>query len=164
MDDSLSEEDASLVDGVAYLSLCASGTGNDPASDPFYFGSSSGASIARMIQSSIFRTKRSGIASRYGDAPRNDSVSSVNSTLPLDSVHGFPPPIEAEPLFKVFFDHLHTRWPILDRALYTAHSKIQYEPGALPLVERSIMHLMYAISARYMQLMKMPCETDPEVC
>ncbi|KAF2815270.1 uncharacterized protein BDZ99DRAFT_485662 [Mytilinidion resinicola] len=164
-DDSLSEEDASLVDGVAYLSLCASGTADDSANDPFYFGSSSGASIARMIQSSIFRTKRhaDGATPKQGKVARNTSISSISSAFPIDSALEFPPPDEAEPLFRVFFDRLHSRWPTLDRALYTSFFKRQYEKGAIPIVERSIMHLIYAISARYMQLTKMACEIDPEV-
>ncbi|CAN9155922.1 unnamed protein product [Alternaria alternata] len=49
------EDRTSLVDGVAYLSLCASGT-TDTTSEPYYVGSSSGATIARIIQSSIFRS------------------------------------------------------------------------------------------------------------
>ncbi|KAF2501589.1 hypothetical protein BU16DRAFT_599586 [Lophium mytilinum] len=166
MDDSPSEEDASLVDGVAYLSLCASGTADDSANDPFYFGSSSGASIARMIQSSIFITKKpqvGGTAPKHNKAARNASISSLSSAFPIDSALEFPPPHEAEPLFRVFFDRLHSRWPALDRALYTSFFQRQYETGAIPIVERSIMHLIYAISARYMQLTKMACEIGPEV-
>ncbi|OWY49006.1 hypothetical protein AALT_g9417 [Alternaria alternata] len=49
------EDRTSLIDGVAYLSLCASGT-TDTTSEPYYVGSSSGATIARIIQSSIFRS------------------------------------------------------------------------------------------------------------
>ncbi|KAF7552867.1 hypothetical protein G7Z17_g4047 [Cylindrodendrum hubeiense] len=44
-DDIDGDEQSFLVDGVAYLSLCASGT-QDAAPEPFYLGSSSGAAIA----------------------------------------------------------------------------------------------------------------------
>ncbi|RAR07677.1 fungal specific transcription factor domain-containing protein [Stemphylium lycopersici] len=54
-DDLEGDDRTSLVDGVAYLSLCASGT-TDTTSEPYYVGSSSGATIARIIQSSIFRS------------------------------------------------------------------------------------------------------------
>jgi hypothetical protein len=74
----------------------------------------------------------------------------------------FPPPAQAQRLFSVFFNRLHTRWPILDRKLYEQIYEHQYEQGTLPIIERSGLHLIYAISARFMQLTKQSSDVDPE--
>ncbi|KAK1991337.1 hypothetical protein LX36DRAFT_675308 [Colletotrichum falcatum] len=167
--DSYSEnEPASLVDGVAYLSLCASGT-TDTTPEPFYLGSSSGAAIARMIQSSIFHGAGGrALSEAVGMAPAGvlsppQSRNSVSaSSHPDEPISEFPYPSESEMLFDVFFDRLHTRWPILDRKLYTTLFEKQYDQGTLSIQHRSIMHLVYAISARFLQLMKKPCDVDPQ--
>lgn len=165
------DEPSSLVDGVAYLSLCASGT-TDTAPEPFYLGSSSGATIARMIQSSIFHgaggralseamaATQPGVLSPPPPPPRK--TASVSSH-PDEMISEFPYFAEAKMLFDVFFDRLHTRWPILDRKLYTTLFEQQYDHGSLSIQQRSIMHLVYAISARFLQLMKKPCDVDPQV-
>ncbi|GKT43564.1 positive regulator of purine utilization [Colletotrichum spaethianum] len=167
--DSYSEEEpTSLVDGVAYLSLCASGT-TDTAPEPFYIGSSSGATIARMIQSSIFHgaggkalsDAMAGTRAGVLSPPQSRNTASVSSH-PDELVSEFPYPSESKMLFDVFFDRLHTRWPILDRKLYTKLFEQQYDQGALSIQHRSIMHLVYAISARFLQLMKKPCDVDPQ--
>ncbi|WQF78820.1 hypothetical protein CDEST_03834 [Colletotrichum destructivum] len=164
------DEPSSLVDGVAYLSLCASGT-TDTAPEPFYLGSSSGATIARMIQSSIFHgaggralseamaATQPGVLSPPPPPPRK--TASVSSH-PDEMMSEFPYFAEAKMLFDVFFDRLHTRWPILDRKLYTTLFEQQYDHGSLSIQQRSIMHLVYAISARFLQLMKKPCDVDPQ--
>ncbi|KAK2039373.1 fungal-specific transcription factor domain-containing protein [Colletotrichum somersetense] len=168
--DSCSEDEpASLVDGVAYLSLCASGT-TDTAPEPFYLGSSSGATIARMIQSSIFHGAGGRALSEAMAAvpppgvlsPPQSRNSVSASSHPDEPVSEFPYPSESKMLFDVFFDRLHTRWPILDRKLYTTLFEQQYDQGALSIQHRSIMHLVYAISARFLQLMKKPCDVDPQ--
>ncbi|KZL64055.1 fungal specific transcription factor domain-containing protein [Colletotrichum incanum] len=167
--DSYSEDEpTSLVDGVAYLSLCASGT-TDTAPEPFYLGSSSGATIARMIQSSIFhgaggRALSEAMAATQASVlspPQSQNTASVSSH-PDELVSEFPYPSQSKMLFDVFFDRLHTRWPILDRKLYTMLFEEQYDQGALSIQHRSIMHLVYAISARFLQLMKKPCDVDPQ--
>ncbi|KAF6822240.1 fungal specific transcription factor domain-containing protein [Colletotrichum musicola] len=160
------DEPSSLVDGVAYLSLCASGT-TDTAPEPFYLGSSSGATIARMIQSSIFHGARGRTMSEAMAAtqpgvlrpPLSRAPASIHSD---ESMSEFPYPSQAKMLFDVFFDRLHTRWPILDRKLYTVLFDRSYDQGALPIQQRSILHLVYAISARFLQLMKKSCDVDPE--
>ncbi|KAL0939934.1 fungal specific transcription factor domain-containing protein [Colletotrichum truncatum] len=159
------DEPSSLVNGVAYLSLCASGT-TDTAPEPFYLGSSSGATIARMLQSSIFHKDGSRATSDAmpfpqprllrppSNPPSSSSLDDFTSELPCLS--------QAKILFNVFFDRLHTRWPILDRKLYAVLFEKQHNQEALSVHERSIMHLIYAISARFLQLMKKPCEVNPE--
>ncbi|KAK1976031.1 fungal-specific transcription factor domain-containing protein [Colletotrichum cereale] len=167
--DSYSEDEpTSLVDGVAYLSLCASGT-TDTAPEPFYLGSSSGAAIARMIQASIFHGAGGrAVSEAMAAAPAGvlsplQSRNSVSaSSHPDELMSEFPYPPESKMLFDVFFDRLHTRWPILDRKLYTTLFEKQYDQGALSIQHRSIMHLVYAISARFLQLMKKPCDVDPQ--
>ncbi|KAH9229937.1 hypothetical protein K456DRAFT_1919672 [Colletotrichum gloeosporioides 23] len=165
--DSFSEEEpSSLVDGVAYLSLCASGT-TDTAPEPFYLGSSSGATIARMIQSSIFhgaggRAINEAIAAVQPGVLRPPLSTGSPSSHSDEPMSEFPHPDQAKMLFDVFFDRLHTRWPILDRKTFTILFENQYDQGALPIQQRSIMHLIYAISARFLQLMKKPCDVDPE--
>ena len=69
-DRELDEEDSTLVDGVAYLSLRASGA-TDVNPEPFYMGSSSGATIARLIQSAIFRRRRDPFWNRLGISKDN---------------------------------------------------------------------------------------------
>lgn len=164
--DEFDDEDSTLVDGVAYLSLCASGT-TDAAPEPFYMGSSSGATIARLIQSSIFRGRK---GSTNTPAPlntlRSGSISSANSSIlsppATTALQEYPPPAQAQRLFSVFFDRLHTRWPILDRKVYGQVYEHQYEQDSLPIIERSSLHLIYAISARFMQLTKQGTDVDPE--
>jgi hypothetical protein len=162
------DDDTSLIDGVAYLSLCASGT-TDTAPEPFYLGSSSGATIARMIQSSIFRTSK--LTLPNPSSPGTQDVLRPTSTpTPHSPVYEegrrceFPPRAQAQALFGVFFDRLHTRWPILDRKLYYHLFEQQYNQGALPLLQRSILHLIYAVSSRFLQLMKKNHHVDPQVC
>ncbi|KAF1998713.1 hypothetical protein P154DRAFT_555109 [Amniculicola lignicola CBS 123094] len=164
-DDAGDDDDSTLVDGVAYLSLCASGT-TDAAPEPFYMGSSSGATIARMIQSSIFRARKTSNTPSSLNHLRSGSISSTGSSLPTPlPVHAsfeYPPPAQAQRLFTTFFDRLHTRWPILDRKIYERAFENQYEQGSLPIIERSSLHLIYAISSRFLQLTKQATEVDPE--
>ena len=165
--DSFSEEEtSSLVDGVAYLSLCASGT-TDTAQEPFYIVSSSGATIARMIQASIFQQSKSPATASSPASTGPDVLRPSFGQLPAvrdfsDDISEFPPRTQALALFSVFFDRLHTRWPILDRKVYYQLFEKQYDQGALPLIQRSILHLIYAVSARFLQLMKKPCNVDPQ--
>lgn len=160
-----SHPDSSLVDGVAYLSLYASGA-TDAAPEPHFLGSSSGATIARFIQSTIFRDsdwKASGRpASRDHDYPQ----SIPESSDPLDAVEtvvNFPQVQTARMLFDTFFDRIHTRWPLLNRGVYEKLFERQYTPGALSLVQKSTFHLMYAITARFLLLTRKPCGIEAEV-
>ncbi len=179
------EENSTLVDGVAYLSLCASGT-TDTAPEPFYLGPSPGATIARMIPSSIFRpTRRSTIHSMQVQVNlvrptlpchRSPGLTHPSSDIepsaakkpqitegPLSGNFGdYPPRHVAQSLFTVFFDRLHTRWPILDRQLYQMVFEEQYSRKVLPTEQKSILHLIYAISSSFLQLTKKNCEVDPE--
>lgn len=163
------EEQSSLVDGVAYLSLCASGA-TDTHPEPFYVGSSSGATIARMIPSSIFHHSKN--SRLLGGRKTNVLRPAVSHSQPAPSVQGvsssttgsvFPVRPQAQILFGVFFDRLHTRWPILDRAQYRQLFDRQYNREELSIVHSSSLHLMYAISARFLQLTKANFDTDPEV-
>ncbi|KEY64547.1 hypothetical protein S7711_03613 [Stachybotrys chartarum IBT 7711] len=164
------EDDNSIVDGVAYLSLCASGT-TGTAPEPFYLGSSSGAAIARMIQKSIFRNRssravahdiRSAHTSRHSDLARSHLAASTASVPLGEPLFEFPFLDEARLLFDVFFDRMHTRWPILDRKAYSILFERQYDQGALSITQRSIMHLIYAIAARFLQLTRKLSGVDPE--
>lgn len=164
------DEDTALVDGVAYLSLCASGT-TDTDPEPFYLGSSSGATIARMIQSSIFRSSKLSLPGNTSPGHQQDVLRPSQTTIDLTgspvwlldtSPSEFPPRAQAQVLFAVFFDRLHTRWPILDRKQYQQNFEQQYNQGALPLLQRSILHLIYAISSRFLQLMKKTHHVDPQ--
>ncbi len=159
----------SIVDGVAYLSLCASGT-TDTAPEPFYLGSSSGAAIARMIQKSIFRNPGSravaqDIRSTHTLQPELSRSHLSTPPFPTPSKEAsfeFPFLDQARLLFDVFFDRMHTRWPILDRKAHSVLFERQYDHGALSITQRSIMHLIYAIAARFLQLTRKPSGVDPE--
>jgi len=160
------EEDSTLVDGVAYLSLCASGA-TDATPEPFYMGSSSGATIARLIQSAIFSGKKASGASTQPETLHSDSISSLGSSMPTPSIANtfcpYPRPAQAQRLFSVFFNRMHTKWPILDRMIYEKVYERQYDQGSLPIIERSSLHLIYAISARFLQLTKQQSvDVDPE--
>jgi hypothetical protein len=169
-DDTGVDDRSSLVDGVAYLSLCASGT-TDATSEPYYVGSSSGATIARVIQQSIFKgagnrqINEAAIASnqQYADTTGPPtpplSASAHSESLQL----GLPDLEQARMLFDMFFERIHTRWPLLDRVVYEDLFAKQHIPGALTVVERSIFHLIYAITARFMSLTRKLHSVDSEV-
>jgi hypothetical protein len=162
------DDGTSLVDGVAYLSLCASGTTN-ANQEPFYVGSSSGATIARVIQSSIYRrpTKRpaSWVESNGNTAiPQTPDPSDTQSAVDFDaSMTPFPGRVQARMLYNFFFETIHPRWPLLDRHRYEAIFDKQYTPGALSVTEMSILHLIYAITARFLAVTRKPCGIDDEV-
>lgn len=155
----------SLVGGVAYLSLCASGT-TDSTSEPYYIGSSSGSTIARVIQASIFGHGKSRITTDIASSP--EQIRSEPRTPP-ESIHSdaayleFPEIQQARMLFDTFFERIHTRWPILDRSIYEELFGKQYLSGALTAVERSIFHLIYAITARFLSLTRRVHSVNPEV-
>ncbi|KAJ4252735.1 hypothetical protein NW762_010641 [Fusarium torreyae] len=168
-EDMESYERNSIIDGVAYLSLCASGTA-EATPDPSYLGSSSGAAIARMIQKSIFR--KSGFNGPRTNSPANQTSHSAEAYLKSlapelhvqldESSQGFPLPDEARHLFDIFFDRMHTRWPILDRKTYSELFEIQYQQGSLTITQKSNMHLIYAIAARFEYLTRRQSQVDPE--
>jgi hypothetical protein len=159
------DDRTSLIDGVAYLSLCASGT-TGGKHEPYYVGSSSGATIARVLQSSIFRS-----AGRLaiGQPALADDCQSSETSRPSLSAHSeepiyeFPDWEQSRMLFDVFFERIHTRWPLLDRVIYTQVFEKQYGQGSLTITERSILHLIYAITARFLSLTRKPCGVDYEV-
>lgn len=160
------EEDSTIVDGVAYLSLCASGT-TDATPEPFYMGSSSGATIARLIQSAIFNGRKPSGTQARRETLRSESVSSFGSSIPTPSFaskpYPYPQPVQAQRLFTVFFNRMHTKWPILNRALYEKVYERQYDQASLSIIERCTLHLIYAISARFLQLTKQQgVDVDPE--
>jgi hypothetical protein len=161
------DEGHSLVDGVAYLSLCASGTTNTDV-EPYYLGSSSGATIARVIQSSIYRNSGNLAATRTRlseqcPTPKQSRLHAPASERSDETLHDFPDWELAHMLFDVFFERIHTRWPLLDRVVYTKVFEKQYIEGALTVVERSTLHLIYAITARFLSLTRKPCGVDYEV-
>jgi hypothetical protein len=169
MSDEIDIDDrTSLVDGVAYLSLCASGT-TDATSEPYYVGSSSGASIARMIQSSIFKGAGNRANNEAAVDPERQLAGTSKPPTPpastqAESMHfEFPELEQARMLFDTFFERIHTRWPLLDRVVYQALFMKQYSAGALTVVERSIFHLIYAITARFLSLTRKLHSVDSEV-
>lgn len=162
------DDRTSLVDGVAYLSLCASGT-TDTSREPFYVGSSSGATIARVIQSSIYRAsgRRPSDLSVASQECRSEDRTVAPDPLDVSEPSGdfplaFPVYTQARILFDFFFERIHPRWPLLDRAVYEKVFDRQYLSGSLSIAERSILHLIYAITARFLAVTKKPCEVDDE--
>lgn len=153
---------------MAYLSLCASGSANT-SHGPFYVGSSSGATIARMIQSSIYQNPdiRSADCTTTGrahpnTAPMNGSTQPVSSEMD-ESSSPLPSYPDARMLFDFFFERIHPRWPLLDRAIYEDIFEEQYLSGLISITQRSILHLIYAITARFLAVTKKPCGVDDEV-
>jgi len=170
-DDTGIDDRSSLVDGVAYLSLCASGT-TDATSEPYYVGSSSGATIARVIQQSIFKgtgnrqIDEAAVASnqQYAATTTSPPTPPLSASAHSESLQlGLPDLEQARMLFDMFFERIHTRWPLLDRVVYEDLFAKQHIPGALTVVERSIFHLIYAITARFMSLTRKLHSVDSEV-
>lgn len=123
-----------------------------------------------MIQSAIFHGSSGRAVSEAIAASRSHQVDVPESALPATplsvhpdgSVSEFPLREQSKLLFDIFFDRMHTRWPILDRQEYSALFEKQYEKGVLSIIQRSIMHLIYAISARFLQLTGKSCGVDHE--
>lgn len=165
-DDSDFVERTSLVGGVAYLSLCASGT-TGSASEPYYVGSSSGSTIARIIQASIFGNARSRpvaeASASAGQEAQPEPTTPSESVQSDEATFSFPEARQARTLFDTFFERIHSRWPILDREIYEDLFAKQFINGALTVVERSIFHLIYAITARFLSLTRRLHTVDPEV-
>lgn len=162
------DDHTSLVDGVAYLSLCASGTANT-SHGPFYVGSSSGATIARIIQSSIYHKSDPRSAEwtptdpdHRASTPSEDSCHVETPSL-SEPDNVLPSRSQARMLFNFFFERIHPRWPLLDRALYESLFDDQYDLGKLSVAQRSILHLIYAITARFLAVTRKPCGVDDEV-
>ncbi|EAT89340.1 hypothetical protein SNOG_02609 [Parastagonospora nodorum SN15] len=158
------DDRTSLIDGVAYLSLCASGT-TGGKHEPYYVGSSSGATIARVLQSSIFRSaggRAIGQPALADDCQSSETSRPSLSAQSEEPVYEFPDWEQSRMLFDVFFERIHTRWPLLDRVIYTKVFEKQYGQGSLTITERSILHLIYAITARFLSLTRKPCGVDYE--
>ena len=150
------------------LSLCASGT-TDATSEPYYVGSSSGATIARVIQSSIVRGAGNRASHEAAADAGRHQAETAKHPMPLSSTQseavtfGFPELDQARQLFDTFFERIHTRWPLLDRVVYEDLFIKQYQTGALTVVECSIFHLIYAITSRFLSLTRKLHSVDPEV-
>jgi hypothetical protein len=122
-----------------------------------------------VIQSSIFR----GAGNRAtheaaAEAERHQAETAKPPTPPLStqsesSTFGFPELDQARMLFDTFFERIHTRWPLLDRVVYEELFMKQYVAGTLTVVERSIFHLIYAITARFLSLTRKLPSVDSEV-
>ena len=162
------DEQNSLVDGVAYLSLCASGTTN-ANQEPFYVGSSSGATIARVLQSSIYkrplrRASTWSASNDVGTVSTPPDTSDYQSPADLGATAvPFPGRAQSRMLFDFFFETIHPRWPLLDRVRYETVFEKQNTPGALSVTEYSILHLIYTITARFLAVTRKPCGIDDEV-
>ena len=87
--------------------------------------------------------------------PVSAEINESNSALPSYS--------DARMLFDFFFERIHPRWPLLDRAIYEDIFEEQYLLGLISITQRSILHLIYAITARFLAVTKKPCGVDDEV-
>ena len=129
-------------------------------------GSSSGVTIPRLIQSAIFNGRKHFTAPARREILLSDSVSSFGSSIPTPSFasrfYPYPQPIQAQRLFSVIFNRMHTKWPILDRTVYEKVYERQFHQASLPIIERCTFHLIYAISARFLQLTRQQgLDVDP---
>lgn len=66
-------------------------------------------------------------------------------------------------LFDFFFETIHPRWPLLDRVRYETVFEKQNTPEVLSTTEWSILHLIYAITARFLAVTRKPCGVDDDV-
>ena len=87
--------------------------------------------------------------------PVSAEINESNSALPSYS--------DARMLFDFFFERIHPRWPLLDRAIDEDIFEEQYLLGLISITQRSILHLIYAITARFLAVTKKPCGVDDEV-
>jgi hypothetical protein len=87
--------------------------------------------------------------------PVSSEIDGSNFALPSYS--------DARMLFDFFFERIHPRWPLLDRAIYEGIFEEQYLLGLVSITQRSILHLIYAITARFLAVTKKPCGVNDEV-
>ncbi|GAB7359105.1 hypothetical protein MBLNU230_g5176t1 [Neophaeotheca triangularis] len=155
---------STVVDGVAFLSLSASGA-TDVASEPHYLGSSSGVTIARLLQASIFDDSLGNEQRRFYGSQASSPDADERSPLNVRKASCALPEINiASKLLKTFFEKLHTRWPLLDRRLYEDLFQQHWQNAtSLTSMQRSMFHLVFAISARFHQLTRQSCEVDPDM-
>jgi hypothetical protein len=92
----------------------------------------------------------------------NGSTQPVSAEI-NESCSALPSYSDARMLFDFFFERIHPRWPLLDRAIYEDIFEEQYLPGLISTTQRSILHLIYAITARFLAVTKKPCGVDDEV-
>jgi hypothetical protein len=92
----------------------------------------------------------------------NGSTQPISSEID-ESISAPPSYSDARMLFDFFFERIHPRWPLLDRAIYEDIFEEQYLPGVMSITQRSILQLIYAITARFLAVTKKPCGVDDDV-
>lgn len=155
------QDDLHIVDGVTDLSFKATGL----ASNPLYIGSSSGYSIARLVQAAVTK-KNHGV-----DVPRHQSMSdaaSTEATSPdsayatdhgnneflVDGDHrpmqGFPTDEKlVDLLLNSYFRNSQRRFPLLDP---NKLNKLHEDRARLTdQIDVCTLHLAYAIGGRFLE-------------
>lgn len=160
----LEEEDgtySALANGVGFLSLRA-------AAEPYFVGSTSGFSLARMVHlmlSSSFST----LARQEMDlaSPNALLLSSTWESIESAEAAQDPPCHIADELVATFFSRIHSRYPVIDWVAFRRTYKRKHELDPSRRSDRMrlfVLHMVYAIGARILELgLRSKYAVSPEV-
>ena len=150
------DADDDLAKGVGMLSLSA-------AAEPYFIGSTSGFTLARMVHAilsnSFSATARNCIDTEVrGNSPLSSDWNDIESAEKV----GLPPPQVADQLVSMFFNRIHTAYPILDKVAFFQSYSRRYDLNPNTPSDRMRLfsqHIVYAISARYFEISSTPLST-----
>ncbi|CAK7231663.1 hypothetical protein SCUCBS95973_007994 [Sporothrix curviconia] len=138
-----------LVTGMGLLSSCA-------AAEPHYFGFSAGLSLAHFVQ----------VALDFGSVTSADVVSlplltdrpfanqALHQKSPNDAVPAAIPSQKTGAAYiRAYLQLIHPLYPFLDKQqLWYSHRQTRDRPTDLDPMDAALLHLVYAIGARCLQL------------
>lgn len=137
-----------LAHGLGLLSSCA-------AAEPHYFGFSAGLSLAHFVQVAIDSGSNSADVSLplLADRPFSNQALNANATLAK-----FPSFKAGASYIRAYFSLVHPLYPFLDRlSIWKLHKSLtrqeEHLPVSPPRIDIALMHLVYAIGSRCLQLL-----------
>jgi hypothetical protein len=152
---------SALANGVGFLSLRA-------AAEPYFVGSTSGFSLARMVHlmlSSSFST----LSRQDMDlaSPNTFLLTSTWESIASAEAAPDPPSDIADELVAIFFSRIHLRYPVIDWMAFrrTYKRKHDLDPnGRSDRMRLFVLHMVYAMGARIMELgLRSKYGVSPEV-
>jgi hypothetical protein len=137
-----------LAHGLGLLSSCA-------AAEPHYFGFSAGLSLAHFVQVAIDSGSNSANVSLplLADRPFSNQALNANATLAK-----FPSFRTGASYIRAYFSLVHPLYPFLDWfSIWKLHESLtrkeDHFPVSPPQIDIALMHLVYAIGSRCLQLL-----------
>jgi hypothetical protein len=137
-----------LAHGLGLLSSCA-------AAEPHYFGFSAGLSLAHFVQVAIDSESSSADVSLPLLAERPFSNQALNANATLAKLPSFR---TGASYMRAYLSIVHPLYPFLDRsAVWKLHKSLtrheEQLAAAIPQIDIALMHLVYAIGSRCLQLL-----------